>query len=409
MVAAPRLKKRQNVLPANIRGEKEFPGLLKVAAIYGPNASGKSALIQAMKVIPDLLRKLPTAELAGLPVSPFRFDKDLTSSPSKFELNFVEEQRRFTYEVALTKERIMEERLTTYEKGSDQLLYERVHKENQDVYRWGALEGGEELHEAWRRLTGPQALFLAQAVANSNEELRQLRTPFNWLFNITIVDEGMTRLKAVMQRLVATMPSLGEDVAKLLAEVDVPVSAIKSTVIERTSGKSPRFPHFRPLTEGELDRLTSVLNVEKVQTTLTHQTSLGTAEFDFSEESEGTQNLFGFALAWYLAKQPNKHRRDNLIVVDELDSSLHPKVVESLVQRHLSDDEFPSQLIFTTHDTHLMDTKLLRRDQIWLTERDPAGATQLRAVHDFEGREGEDVEKRYYEGRYRALPIVASS
>jgi hypothetical protein len=79
-----------------------------------------------------------------------------------------------------------------------------------------------------------------------------------------------------------------------------------------------------------------------------------------------------------------------------------------LVDKHLKSDT-SAQLIFTTHDTHLMDTKLLRRDQFWLTERDANGATQLRSIHDFEGRESEDLEKRYYEGRYRALPIIRRS
>ena len=65
-----------------------------------------------------------------------------------------------------------------------------------------------------------------------------------------------------------------------------------------------------------------------------------------------------------------------------------------------------SQLIFTTHDTHLMDAKILRRDQFWLTERDLNGATKLRSIYDFEGRESEDIEKRYYEGRYRGLPLL---
>ncbi len=85
-------------------------------------------------------------------------------------------------------------------------------------------------------------------------------------------------------------------------------------------------------------------------------------------------------------------------------SSLHPKIVASLIAQHLQRDP-PSQLIFTTHDTHLMDTKLLRRDQFWITERDVNGSTQLRSIHDFEGRESEDVEKRYYEGRYRGLVL----
>lgn len=97
--------------------------------------------------------------------------------------------------------------------------------------------------------------------------------------------------------------------------------------------------------------------------------------------------------------------KNKILVVDELDSSLHPKIVELLIEKHC-DSENVSQLIFTSHNTHLMDSKLMRRDQIWLTERDVNGATQLRSVHDFEGREGEDIEKRYYAGRYRALPIL---
>ena len=84
---------------------------------------------------------------------------------------------------------------------------------------------------------------------------------------------------------------------------------------------------------------------------------------------------------------------------------MHPKIVSTLVAKHV-ESSIPSQLIFTTHDTHLMDSKLLRRDQIWITDRDMYGATQLRAINDFEGREGEDIEKRYYEGRYRGLPLI---
>jgi AAA15 family ATPase/GTPase len=92
-------------------------------------------------------------------------------------------------------------------------------------------------------------------------------------------------------------------------------------------------------------------------------------------------------------------------MIDELDSSLHPKIIALLVEKHIKSRD-QGQLIFTTHDTHLMDTKLLRRDQFWITERDGNGATKLRSIHDFKGRDSEDIEKRYYEGRYRGLPIV---
>ena len=126
----------------------------------------------------------------------------------------------------------------------------------------------------------------------------------------------------------------------------------------------------------------------------------------YTDESEGTKNLIGFWLPW-VTKNPF-YGSDRLLIVDELDSSLHPKIVAALVEKHIN-SSVPSQLIFTTHDTHLMDTKLLRRDQFWITERDMNGATQLRSIHDFEGRESEDIEKRYYEGRYRGLPLVKRS
>lgn len=135
---------------------------------------------------------------------------------------------------------------------------------------------------------------------------------------------------------------------------------------------------------------------------LTHISGLGSAEFDFSEESGGTKNLIGFWLPWFMLRLAGG---EGVLAVDELDSSLHPELVADLIVKHL-DSGLDAQLIFTTHDTHLMNTKTLRRDQFWITDRDANGATNLFSIHDFEGREGEDVEKRYFEGRYFGLPLI---
>jgi AAA15 family ATPase/GTPase len=138
--------------------------------------------------------------------------------------------------------------------------------------------------------------------------------------------------------------------------------------------------------------------------TLTHRTALGEAKFDFEEESSGTKNLIGFWLPWSVLSSSFGSSMP-VLWVDELDSSLHPELVAQLVRQLIATDN-GAQLIFTTHDTHLMNAKLLRRDQFWITERDINGATRLNSIHDFEGREGEDIEKRYFEGRYRGLPII---
>ena len=180
----------------------------------------------------------------------------------------------------------------------------------------------------------------------------------------------------------------------------LPISGINSKVLD---------------TANEDNTSDSSSNREKLKykTTLTHVTALGQANFDIEEESDGTKNLISFSFPWLLmdpkyginSNAKSLEIETNILVVDELDSSLHPKIVETLIARFISKPN-SAQLIFTTHDTHLMNAKLLRRDQYWLTERDENGATQLRSIHEFEGRESEDIEKRYYEGRYRSLPII---
>lgn len=400
MVAAPRLPKRRNVFSPKVKGE-DLPNLLKVAAIYGPNASGKSNLLRALDIIPMLANSGPAVS-KKFPVAPFRFDIDLQSSPSQFEVHFISKEQRYQFEVSLTSERIVEERLVAFPNGKMTLLYERTHKGvDGDEYQFGdALEGGGELHQAWRRLTAPTSLFIAQAVANSSEELEQLRIPFGWLADgMFIIESGLASLASASQRLVKNKPHQANDLATFLQEVDVPVTSLRVD----TTQPLPPMNSLSLLLSGHGQNEIASKPKEINRTIFRHRTALGEADFDFDEESEGTKGLFGFWLPWNMITSPGIPMQ--VIAIDEIDSSLHPEIVASLVRKYLTYDNC-AQMIFTTHDTHLMDTKLLRRDQFWLTERDANGATQLRSIHEFKGRESEDIEKRYFEGRYRGLPIL---
>lgn len=403
MVAASRLQKRGNVVPAGILDEKSFPPLLKAAAVYGPNASGKSTLMLAFRALFDMVERSPSADLRKLPAAPFRFDKDARSRPSRFEINFIHEGIRFGYELAISAERVHREVLTRYRRGKGCKLYDRRLMDGQEVYEFGEqLEGGHALANVWRSLTGPQTLFLAQAVANSSAELTQLRVPFSWLRRMYVSGiGGMQAMAHMSQHMIAQSSKFAEFVTGFLSDVDVPVTDISAKPVVAGSA-SHDLTDLDPKTRR--DRFAQISSLD-VETTLTHRTALGTAKFDFEEESSGTQNLLGFAFPWLVFGEHLHPDAFDFCFIDEFDSSLHPKVVAELVRRHI-ERAHPTQLVFTTHDTHLMDAKLLRRDQFWLTERDETGATQLRCVHDFEGREGEDIEKRYYEGRYRSLPFI---
>jgi energy-coupling factor transporter ATP-binding protein EcfA2 len=398
MVATPRLSKKRNVIKAPLTGEK-FPGLLKVAAIYGPNASGKSSLMQALGIMHNLILKLPSVIGDSLPVKTFRFDSGLTGEPSEFEYHFIREGVRYQFVLGLTEERITEERLLYYPKGKESVLYERHFEGGREVYKFGELlEGGKEVHEAWRKLTSPKTLFLAQAVVNSSEDLKQLRVPFGWFKSgLWIVEQdSMRSWSKVSFEVLKKVPDFTGALEGFLQETDIPVSSIR--LEEADNVESPAL---------SLEKKTaSSSHAEKRddKATFTHVSLLGNAEFDFSEESGGTKNLIGFWLPW-MTMNFLSPVGTGILAVDELDSSLHPEIVASILDKHL-ESELNTQLIFTTHDTHLMNTKILRRDQFWITERDANGATKLFSIHDFEGREGEDVEKRYFEGRYRGLPLI---
>jgi hypothetical protein len=405
MVAAPRLHKRENVFRPEPKSEK-FPHLLKVAVVYGPNASGKSNLLKALSVVGKIARREPSARDRPLPVSPFRFDAALADQPSVFELHFIYAGIRYQFALAATSERIINEKLVVFPKGRESLLYERQHTAQGESYRFGSLlldSSVANLLDTWQKLTPPKLLFIAQAVANSSEEPNQLKAPFEWLENSSyFLLDGMEAMSSAAQKLVGRNDAHGSDIASFLREVDVPISKMRIETIE--------IPEIRGggllagLTYPGSKSETTVTTRNK--TILTHKTALGESDLNYEDESEGTKNLIGFWLPWVIKEADQT--QDRLLVVDELDSSLHPKIVAALVQKHIS-SRIPSQLIFTTHDTHLMDTKLLRRDQFWITERDMNGATQLRSIHDFEGRDSEDIEKRYYEGRYRGLPLVKRS
>jgi AAA domain, putative AbiEii toxin, Type IV TA system len=384
MVAAPRLRKRENVFEPRSTGEK-LPALLKVAVIYGPNASGKSNLLKALGVVQTIAMREPITRDVLLPIAPFLFDPELADKPSKFELHFIHDGVRYQFDLAATSERINHERLLAFPKGRESLLYERTHSDLGETYRFGPQLNNSvsnDVLDAWKKLTPSKLLFIAQAVANSSEELTALSKPFKWITaSQNSLLNGMDQWARVAQQLVRDDAFFERYISSFLREIDIPVSKIR---VEKALNDN-------------------LFSLEDTKTILTHKTALGEGDLDFKDESEGTKNLIGFWLPWF--SKDAKLDFDRLTVVDELDSSLHPKIVAALVEKHVNSAEI-SQLIFTTHDTHLMDTKLLRRDQIWVTERDGNGATQLRSIHDFEGRESEDIEKRYYEGRYRGLPFI---
>jgi uncharacterized protein len=145
----------------------------------------------------------------------------------------------------------------------------------------------------------------------------------------------------------------------------------------------------------------------RVRFQLKHKSSHSDAWLPLEEESQGTQKLFHMALPVLQSL-----RDGAVLIIDELESSLHPSLAQEIVKLFNDPDKNPcnAQLIFTTHDTNLLGTTLgepvLRRDQVWLTEKDPEGATVLYPLTDYKPRKSENLERGYLQGRYGAIPFL---
>lgn len=379
MVAASRLQRKENTFTPKLKYEK-FPPLLKVAAIYGPNASGKSNFVKALKVIGQVANRNANSG-EKLPVTPFAFDSALQDQPSEFEIYFIQNEVRYQFILHLTPERIIKEQISSFLKNGESLIYSRNYiGDGNYQYDFGnILEVDTQVLNFWKQITPPDLLFLSQAVANGSEEaVREMFLLHTWISSHFIyADNTSDRLTKLFMPIFDSESNLSQ-IAEFISQVDIPIKSIR-------------------------------IDKENRNIFLTHKTSLGEVDLAYEDESEGTKNLIGLWFPWTIKNITSRQYKEihisTCILADELDSSLHPKIVAALIRKHLSLEQ-PSQMIFTTHDTHLMDEKILRRDQFWLTERDQFGATRLYSIYDIEGREGEDIEKRYYEGRYRGLPLV---
>lgn len=373
-------------------GIKTLPNLLRSAMIYGPNASGKSTLLQALAFMRGVVAESATLMPPGqsFNVQPFRLDKDWVAQPTEFEVTFLLGGVRHQYGFSLTPERIVDEWLLVYRTAKPQQWFRRTFDQasQSSTFEFSThLTGPRKL---WQETTRPNALFLSTA-AQLNSEL--LGPIFSWL-----VEQPVYFGAGLMPAPDLTTALLQTEVGKravrdFLSSADISISDVLSVPRQGFHQKILFALEGAQVTREEREILTPQF---------VHNTEHGSASFELHEESQGTQRLYALAAP---VLDVLKHGR--LLIVDELDSSLHPLLVRRLVRMFHQPELNPqgAQLLFTTHDTSLLDRTLFRRDQIWFTEKDRDQATRLYPLTDFSPRESEAWEKGYLIGRYGAVPF----
>ncbi len=379
-------------------GLKVAPHLLKSAVVFGANASGKSNLIKALQymrgVVLESAALQPSQTFERL--HPFKLDLASGSLPTEFEVTFIVDGVRYQYGFAMTSQRIVGEHLLVYKAFKPQRWFERYFdtEGGKDVYDFGpSLKGAKNL---WEGATRPNALFLSMAVQLNSDALRPV---FDWFANRLVIVNEQSPLSPQFSMQMLKQEGQRKAICEFLRAADISIDKIE-VATKQAMVHSIRFD----LATGKREEEASEQAIDEVK--FHHITEQGKAVFDLMDESSGTRNLF--FLTGPILDILNKGLT---LVVDELDTSLHTLLVQALVRLfHRTEvNTGGAQLIFTTHDTSLLDAYgLFRRDQIWFVEKRPDQSSLLYPLLDFSPRKNEALERGYLQGRYGALPFLRS-
>lgn len=399
---------QRNVAPAK---DKEFR-LLRSAVIYGPNAAGKSNILRALHTLQQMVLMSATAYQTGqpIPVSSFLLTKVAAAEPTTFEIIFTADDGvRYHYYCEASPKRILKEWLVAYPQGRAQRWFERTYEQESDKESWWFgpnFTAKRAERKIWQSFTGANVLFLSNAIKLNNA---QLQPAYTWLTQKLIVLAPEINFNPFLSLDLLRQDTGHDQVMRFMQAADIGIDRLQ--LQEEDLPLSPSTPlqagairvHLEiappPGAPPQAQKLVRVLawhkrmddNVEVPLDMLT-------------DESDGTRKLFEFTGGWLRALEWGA-----TLFVDELDRSLHPHMTRFLVGLfHSSGNDKNAQLVFTTHDTTLLDTEIMRRDQIWFVEKDKNRSSQLYSLLEYSPRKDEALERGYLKGRYGAIPFIGN-
>lgn len=378
-----------------------LPRLLRSAVVYGPNGAGKSNLITALHFMKEFILSSSKESQEGETIKrkSFLLHSNGPNESSVMEVIFIEGDVRYQYGFAVTNQRVVQEWLLAYPENRAQRWFERSYNPDTKQEQWlfgSKFTGPKKL---WKEATRSNALFLSTAVQLNNDQLKPI---YSWFQKLAIIRHGQLINPEFTIRTCQDKESC-QRILDFMNGADLSIDGIDVTE-KKITQEQLKLPSDMPID------LQKIIKKDIIDTTFykvefVHQNrEIGfTVSLPLEEESDGTQKLFAYAAPWLDVL-------DNglVLVVDELDNSLHPHIVRFLLQliQNSTTNKKGGQLIFSTHDTSILDQNILRRDQIWFIEKDSMQASQLYPLSDFHPRKGEALEKGYLQGRFGALPYI---
>ncbi len=381
---------------------------LNAIAIYGSNASGKSNLLLSMSLLDKLIHlSARSSSTAKLPYDPFLLRKGWEKLPTKFEVTFIIDKVKYRYGLEFYQDKVVSEWL--YRKSIGREVYLFLRQED-IIDTSSAFKGNNKIIDTAIEATRANALFLSTCDMFNIDEAKII---FQWFKHFQMIDGLNTEIintitlwdnKGYQKRINNYMTKLGLS----LVEIDITTKDFDSTEL----------PDI--LNENERGKLIKRLSGSKSFTIYAKHkvySSEGEEINDFiswkfeERESAGTNKAFHLSgpILWTLSN-------GGVLIIDEIEAKLHPIMTIETINLFLDKETNPNnaQLIFATHDTNLLSYTKLRRDQIYFSEKNNWESTEIYSLSDFvyidnsKERPDTDKEKRYFEGRYGAIPILAN-
>ncbi len=376
--------------------------LLNSAVIYGANASGKSNILSAMSSMKSLVLNQTKVmqSVDQLPHEPFKLNIVTEHASSSFEIVCFINDIKYRYGFEFDNTTVYSEWLYADEKGKESKLFFRDFEENEFYVNPNKFKEGVGLKY------NNNQLFIWKCDQEGGTISRSLLTwftKFNFIDGIHDAGYHNFAMKQMENK------NFKDAIVSLVKTADIGIEDIileKSDVSESSLANIPLPEEIKQmiLKGGNSTSLTLDTYHKKYDE---KNNEIGTTIFDLNkEESQGTRKFFKMS-----APILDSLKHGKVLMIDELDASLHPILTRHLINLFQDEDinKRNAQLIFVTHDTNLLTKEIFRRDQIWLTEKDTYGSTDLYSLAQFKNvRKNEDFEKQYIQGKYGAIPYLGT-
>lgn len=421
-----------NLLPGRVKRlnhhkyERNGIEVLKLTALYGANGSGKSNLIRSISLLKTLV--LSGEIPAALNNQKFKLSKANLSEPTELAIEFFANNSVYYYSVSVNDGKIIDEYFSSNDKNQeDEMIFHRKHEDNKtSIEFFKEFEDNKE-NQVLKKvietdLLKPHQPLFTLLNSISNNAFIDIKAAFAWLTRGLIIIYPFTKPNSLTHILDARkgfkefanelMCSFNTGITNLNIEeksIEEFFGEDNQTEIEdiRTEVKNnPEKVVLRQIKNGNEEIVIVNKNGKIVAKRLffIHKGEKNeNVEFKINEESDGTRRLLEYLPAW-----------DELIkieatyIIDEIERSIHPLIIKELIDKFSKDESTKGQLIFSTHESNLLDQEVFRTDEIWFTEKNISGATKVYSLSDFKEHNTIDIRKGYLNGRYGAIPFLGN-